>query len=337
MSVTIHQIAAHVGLSAKTVSRILGNEHAPHRPETRARVLSAAQELGYRTNRSARAMRTRRTGSIALLLSTVPQRSVLSTRLLGGIQAELTEHDLHLLIASLPDARLTDEQYLPRVLRDWATDGLLINYTADIPAAMSAIITRHSIPSIWINVKQGADCVHPDDFTAAREATERLIALGHRRIAYVDFGGVTHYSAWDRREGCRDACAAAGMNSPELLEGGGDPSERAEQARAWLQRPTPDRPTAVLVYGAGLAQPIVYAAATCGLNVPGDLSVITIGEESESAVGRPIDTFVLPQELMGRTAASMLVERMTQPGRPLAPRMLPLAFIPGNTVGPQLS
>jgi len=334
MSVTIHQIAARVGLSAKTVSRILGDPHAPHRAETRARVLSAAQQLGYRPNSSARAMRTRRTGSVALLLSTITHRSVLSNRLREGIQVALAEHALHLLIASLPDARLTDEEYLPQVLREWATDGLLINYNADVPAAMPAIIARHAIPSVWINAKREADCVHPDDFAAAREATERLIALGHRRIGFVDFGGVTHYSAADRREACRAALAAANLGPPEILEGGGPPTTRADQACAWLRRPAGDRPTAVLAYGAGLASPIVHAAALCDVQVPRDFSVITVADEPDTSLGRPIDTFVLPQELMGRTAVGMLIEKMTTPDRPLPPCALPLGFAPGSTLGP---
>ena len=334
MTVTIHQIAAHVGLSAKTVSRILSHADAPHRAETRERVLAAARDLGYRPNRSARAMRTRRAGSVALLLSTVTHRSVLSNLLREGIQAALAEHALHLLIASLPDARLTDEEYLPQVLREWATDGLLINYNADVPAAMPAIIARHAIPSVWINAKRESDCVHPDDFAAGREATERLIALGHRRIGFVQFGGVTHYSAADRREACRAALAAAGLGPLELLEGGGAPATRAEQACTWLRRPAADRPTAVLAYGAGLALPIIHAAALCGVQVPGDLSVITVADELDVNLGRPIDTFVLPQELMGRTAVGMLVEKIATPGRSLPPRAIPLAFAPGGTLGP---
>jgi len=257
MTVTIHQIAAHVGLSAKTVSRILSHADAPHRAETRERVLAAARDLGYRPNRSARAMRTRRAGSVALLLSTVTHRSILSNLLREGIQSALAEHGLHLLIASLPDAHLTDEELLPQVLREWATDGLLINYNADVPATMPAIIARHAIPSVWINAKREADCVHPDDFAAAREATERLIALGHRRIGFAAFGGVTHYSAADRLEGCRAALAAAGLGQPQVLEAGGAPAARAALADAWLQAPARVRPTAVLVYGAGLAPPII--------------------------------------------------------------------------------
>lgn len=334
MSITIHQIAAHVGLSAKTVSRVLADPKAPHRMETRERVLAAARELGYRPNRSARAMRTRRTSTVALLLSTVSHRSVLSNLLREGIQAALIECGLHLLIASLPDARLTDEAYLPQVLREWATDGLLINYNADVPAAMPAIIARHQIPSVWINAKREADCVHPDDFAGAREATERLIALGHRRIGFIEFGGVTHYSAADRRDACCAALAAAGLKPPELLEGGGAPDTRAEQACAWLQRPAGDRPTAVLAYGAGLAPPIIHAAVLCGVQVPRDLSVITVADEPDTSLGRPISTFVLPQERMGRAAVEMLVEKMATPDRLLPPRALSLAFAPGSTLGP---
>jgi LacI family transcriptional regulator len=334
MSVTIHEIAAQVGLSAKSVSRILRDENAPHRAETRERVRAVARELGYRANGSARAMRSRRAGSVALLLSTLGYRSVLPDPLREGIQAALAQSRLHLLVAALPDAQLTDEAYLPQVVREWAADGLLINYNADVPPGLPALIARHNIPSVWINAKRNGDCVHPDDFGAAWEATTRLIALGHRRIGFVEFGGVTHYSANDRIEGCRAALAQARLAPPAIFDGGGPPQTRAERARAWLRRPAGERPTAVFVYGAGLAPPILYAAATCGLRVPDDLSVVTFEAEPDASVGRRIDTWVLPEEAMGRAAVGVLLDKVKEPARALPPIALPAVHIPGDTLGP---
>ena len=334
MSVTIHQIAAQVGLSAKSVSRILSNENAPHRPETRERVLAVARELGYRANGSARAMRSRRVGSVALLLSTLGYRSVLPERLREGIQAALTANRLHLLVAALPDAQLTDEAYLPQVLREWAADGLLINYNADVPPGLPVLIARHAIPAIWINAKRDADCVHPDDFGCAHEATERLIALGHARIAYLDYAGVTHYSAPDRLAGCRAALEAAGHAPPLVFNGGGDPATRAERAHVWLARPAGERPTAMLVYGAGLAAPVLYAAAQLRLRVPSDLSLVTIEDAPDNSTGRTLDTMVLPEAAMGRAAVARLLEKIADPTRLLPPLALSAAYAPGTTCAP---
>ena len=136
--------------------------------------------------------------------------------------------------------------------------------------------------------------MHPDEFACAREATERLLALGHRRIGYVEYAGVTHYSAPDRLAGCRAALDAAGQAPPLTFDGGGDPATRAERARGWLAGLGNKRPTAVLTYGAGLAAPVLYAAARLGLRVPGDLSLLTIHDSPETSTGRALDTMVLP-------------------------------------------
>jgi LacI family transcriptional regulator len=293
--------------------------------------------MGYRANGSARAMRSRRAGSVALLLSTLGYRSVLSDRLRAGVQTALAENRLHLLVAALPDPQMTDEAFLPQVLREWAADGLLINYNADVPPGLPALITRHAIPSVWINAKRDADCVYPDDFACAREATERLVALGHRRIAYVDYAGVTHYSAPNRLAGCRAALAVGGYVPPRVFDGGGDPVTRAERAREWLVGFGDERPTVVLAYGAGLAVPILYAAALLGLRVPGDLSLLTIYDSPEVSTGRALDTMVLPEAEMGRTAVSLLLERIANPSRPLPPVALPAVHALGDTCRPPIA
>ena len=332
-AVTIYQIAERVGLSPKTVSRILSGKAALHKPETRERVLQVAAELGYRANSSARAMRRQRFGCVTLLLSNVRQRSVLPAAREDGIQAALAEHDLHLMVAPLPDAKLTDQGFVPRILREYGSDGLLVNYNARIPPRMETLLAEHNLPSVWINVRRESDCVHPDDFDAGRQATERLLALGHRRIAFVDYTEQNHYSNRDREGGCRRAMAPFRRELQVLrAPAGGNAVLPEAAAREWLRHP--ERPTAFVAYNAALALPLLYAACGLGLDVPRDLSVITFDQWIDSTLGRRIDTMVLPEYEIGKTAVAMLVRKIDQPLAAQAALALPAALEAGDTCGP---
>src|SRR4051812_31228185 len=118
-------IARRLNLSQRTVSFCLsGSDRVSE--ETRKRVLKVANELGYRPNRSALSMRTGRFNAIALLQSAHVEYSYLPESLLVGLHEGLASREIRLVLASVPDEKLTDGQYLPSVLREWSVDGFLV-------------------------------------------------------------------------------------------------------------------------------------------------------------------------------------------------------------------
>ncbi|BDI32497.1 LacI family transcriptional regulator [Capsulimonas corticalis] len=327
MPVTLKQIAERSGLSFQTVSKILNNQAPSYRAETREHVLRVAEELGYRPHSSARATRTGRFGSIALVRSTVSDRSTVFEGLLSGIEDTLAEHDLHLMLARLSDQVLGSSELMPKFLRQWTADGLLINYHMDIPAPLQEILHRYNLPSIWINSQQASDCVRPDDFGAGRMAAEHLLGLGHQRIAYA-VHGTRHYSAADRWEGCREAMRAAGL--PERrIEFEGDAYAWAGFWREELTRPS--RPTAVIAYMPHIAQGAFYAALTSGMHIPKDLSLITFAEHVVEETALPLTTYLLPSHAMGRSATEMLVQKIADPQTSLPAQLLPFDGFHGLT------
>jgi hypothetical protein len=183
----IKQIAADCGVSMATVGHILGNKRHMHSEETCVRVLSHAEKLGYRPNSSAKAIGSGRFRCATLLLSTHPTKSNLPDEKLTGIHDALDAHDYHLNIARMTDERMAFDVSLPKFLRQWMTDGILVNYTSEIPERILEGIHADRAPVIWINSKQDGDCVRPDDYLAGYQATERLLDLGHRRIRYAAF------------------------------------------------------------------------------------------------------------------------------------------------------
>ena len=333
MAVTIKQIAEHNGLSIQTVSQILNEKAGAYRPETRERVLESARELGYRPNSSARAMRNGQFGCLALLLSTNQSNSLLPPALLDGIQDGCEEANVTLSIARLPDEKLVSSDVLPKILREWAADGLLIDYNAGIPAEMIALIAKYRLPVVWINSKQEADCVYPDDIAGARLGTESLLKLGHTRIAYVDWLQAGHYSNPDRIAGYSAAMESAGL-TPRLIRERCDVSrlDATRETCAWLQEE--NHPTALLCYNNDVALPMVYAAGVLGLSVPSDLSILTIHDELNNPLTRALDTLLLPERALGKTAVQMLMQKIAAPTIPLAPCPLPLELFPQGSCAP---
>src|SRR5689334_6241280 len=185
--------------------------------------------MGYKPNSSARAMRNGRIDCAALVLSrSHPQvLSHIPVGLLDGLDDELAHHNMHLTVSRLTDEQLSRDDFLPKVLREYMADGMIVNYTHEIPPRMLELIHAHHTPAVWVNAKLKSDCVHPDDLAAADAATRALIEQGHRRIAMLHLiePGVFerlsfeqarprfHYSVADRAEGYARAMHAAGLKS----------------------------------------------------------------------------------------------------------------------------
>ncbi|CAN5504761.1 LacI family DNA-binding transcriptional regulator [soil metagenome] len=337
-AVSLRSIARKTGFSVPTVVQVLGTRGHLYKESTRQRVLAAANEMGYRPNTSARAMRSGRFNGVGLLLSTNSDRSHLPVGLLEGIQAGLAGGDMHLSLSPLPDEKLTSGE-IPKIVRQQMVDGLLINYTDHIPSRLIELIADHQIPSIWLNTDRADDAIRPDDYGASKRATEALLQLGHRSIWYVDYhnshGDVaSHYSAGHRYLGYADAMQAASIEPHAIWENESlKPKDRIAQAAKWIQKE--DRPTAVVCYSPWTAMPVLLAATTlCGLRVPGDLSIVTFSDQMFGDIGVSMSTMLIPEAELGKQAGEMLMTKIEEPERKLATRVLPFVFDAGDTRGP---
>ena len=337
MSVTLKDIAADLGVSYVTVSNALRGTGRLG-DDTRQRVLEAAKRLGYRPNAAARAVLTGRFQCVALVMSPDIRLSGTSQHMIRAMCRELDRHQFHLATSVLEDATLSDPGFMPRILSHLMCDGLLINYTTDFPAAMEPLIQRHQLPSVWLNSRHDADCVYPDDFAAGLMATQRLLQLGHERIAYVDWShghdGIAHehYSVRDRADGYIRAMRDAGR-SPLIVREAAHVQSVDRPGRALDMLRSPDRPTAVLTYGDRNAYPIVLAAAQLSLRIPDDLSIITFAaHDNVNATGVWLNTVVIAEGEIGEAGVRMLMKKLKHPEQPLAPvRIKPTLGLDGCT------
>lgn len=330
--VTIAQIARAAQAAQSTVSCVLNGKfkESGASAERIAQIQAIARTLNYRPSAAARAMRTGRCDAIGLVLSTRPGRISPFLDLWLGLMDDLHTRGLSLTVARLPDDELTDDAALPRLMREWAVDGLLIDYVAEAPAHFSKLLQDHHIPTVWLNHRQSHDAAFPDDRAGARLATEHLIALGHRRIAWHSDNAGPHYSHLDRLAGYTDAMTAAGLRPrPYVGTQWASAADRLPVARRLLEGD--DRPTAVLGYGAQDALPLLVAALERGWRVPRDLSLISFHPEPFAAHGIDLTTAIIPAAAMGRAAVELLLAKIADGNRPQEARALPYHLHPGDT------
>lgn len=337
---TLAAVAEQAGLSIRTVSRILTGTGECHAPATSDRVRRLAARLGYVPNATARAMRSGRFGALALLLSSDANRSYLPPELLAGIQDELRRHDLHLTMSSVSDEQLSEGPSLPKFLRQQLADGLLVNYTHRVPAALDRLVRRLTMPVVWINNAKESDAVCFDDRGAARVLTDHLLALGHRRIAYADFHNdgselERHFSAVDRRRGYEEAMRAAGREPRvAMTDRPFRDADRLAAATALLAGP--DRPTAVIGYSPGRCALPLYLTATVRLRlrVPGDLSLCTFSPLAEDELGFVPTKMRLPEHDLGREAVAMVLRKVSAPDAPSPSLRLAARLVEGESTSP---
>lgn len=337
--VTSADVAKRVGVSRPTVSAVFGARGGTRvSQDLRQRILDAANRMGYRTNTAARAMRRGRFGAIGVVQATESNRGNLSRTALYAIQTRAVEHDMHLTMGMVPDENLSDPAGLPKVLREWCVDGLLISYTSEIPALMNAHIERHCVPAIWMNIKNEQDCVYLDDFGGSRGATDILLELGHRRIAYYgpqpSPGWHQHYSVTDRFEGYAVAMKRAGFKPAPLFQQAirvNDlpvPGESVERLVQHVR--SPDRPTAIVVTAE--AADVLCAARLAGLSVPRDLSLVVLTEGIHTVLGVKPTQMRLHTFGMGYRAFDQLVKKVQRPRQPLDPVAVYCTFDRGQTL-----
>ncbi len=330
MRVTATDIAAAAGVSQPTVSQILNGKGDRYSVLTRSKVHEAVRQLGYRPSSAARSMIRGRTGNVALLLGEQAARSKMHVGLLDGVQAELAAQNLHLMLARVADADLVDVDFVPNILQEWTSDGLLINYTHGYPTRMLDLIRRFAVPTIWLNTLLKRDCVRPDDQAAGFEATTELLRAGHRNIALVAYQPTGHYSNLDRRQGYEQAMQQAGL-TPRIISYPEEGFARDEYGgrfieftRSWMTRT--DRPTGILTTEDWDLHTVLGGALRVGLSIPRDLSIVALraGQVSDThLVDIPVTSYWVPFEQVGRRAVQMLVDRLEGDGEPVPTVVIP--------------
>ncbi|MBC6458227.1 LacI family DNA-binding transcriptional regulator [Actinomadura sp. HBU206391] len=306
MAVTIRDVARACGVHVSTVSRTFSAPHLVN-PETRARVLAVADELGYRPNRAARALTTGRTHNIGLIVADIA--NPFFPPLIKAAQAHARQRDYHVFVADTDEDPRVEEELIQTFTKQ--VDGVLLCSPRLSNRAIDRL--RKDVPFVVVNRRvKGLPAVLMDVGHGARLAVEHLTALGHRRLALL----VGPEGSWTSHEISDAAALAARAQGAELVVlGPNSPTEHGGQIAA--PEVLSAGVTAVLAYNDLVAIGLIEGLADLGVEVPGAISVVGIDDIMPARLGRPkLTTVAMPTVAAGRSAVDMLLQLVgsSEPG-----------------------
>ncbi|MFI7100282.1 LacI family DNA-binding transcriptional regulator [Streptomyces sp. NPDC050161] len=327
---TMADVARRAGVSVATVSHVL-NDTRPVRPDTRAAVLGAIDELGYTPNTLARSLVTARTRSIGLAVSAISNPYF--TEILQGVEASALEAGYSLLIAD-PHDDPVHERKVVQLLHERRVDGMIVAPSAE-PSEMTGYLARRSVPTVFLDrlVGDDHDQVCAENTGPVRQLVEHLADLGHTRIGLV--AGLPGLSTTTERvRGYREGLRARGLPfAPGLLAGGNSEAEGAERATHQLLA-APEPPTAVITANNAMTIGTLRALAARGLQVPRDIALACFDDFSWADLFAPRLTAVAqPSKDIGAAAVRLLLERLADPARPPRTLRLPCTLVHRTSCG----
>lgn len=304
----MRDVAVRAGVSPMTVSRALHDSPAVS-PATKARVLAAADVLGYRPNELARSLRLGRTsGLIGLVVTNLA--NPFYSQLALGVESVLGEQGLKVVLGNTGDD-VEREHRLIAELTSRRVDGLIVvpaggdhSYLSSPALDGIPVVLAARPPS-----RLAADCVLVDDFGGAREATARILRGGARRVGFLGLPPSVWTSS-ERYRGFSVALEEAGLAVDERYvrrhQRTISTAEQATRELLGLSEP----PTALFCVNSRSTLGAVRAITKTGSN----LSLAGFDDlEVADLLGLPLTLVVYDTEELGRQAALLLLDRLAGP------------------------
>ncbi|MGZ3097558.1 LacI family DNA-binding transcriptional regulator [Streptomyces sp. H62] len=322
-------VARLAGVSAQTVSRTLAGH--PHvQQKTRAKVLAAVEQLGYRKNNAARTLSSGRSRTIGLV--TLQTTSSSRTNLTFGIETAARGAGYAVstaTTASLDTAAI--EGALSR-LAEQGVEGVILSVPLVHVSPRIEQLTR-SVPTVTVDGSRtpATEVVAVDQTLVARLATRHLIDLGHETVWHVS-GPEEWLDAAGRRAGWRDTLESAGRPVPPVLEGDWTPA--SGYRNGLILGNIPDV-TAVFVASDDMAFGVIRALHELGRRVPQDISVVGVDDIALAEYCSPsLTTVAQPFAEMGALAVAHLMRHIADPAAAPEPAAVEPALIVRASTAP---
>ena len=263
----LDDVAAAAGVSTATVSLVLRGVAGPS-AATRQRVVATAARLGYRPDRAASALASRRSRLIGMVMDI---RNPFHAELVEDLYEAADRHGYNILLSTI--TRSHDETRAIETLLDSHSEALILLGT-QVPTRRVAALARQ-LPIVVVGrplpSAARVDVVRTDDHDGLEQAVGYLTRLGHRHIAYID-GGKGIVSAV-RRRGYQSAMHHHHLDDQiNVIRGGETESSGASAAPTVMQEQ--NRPTAVLTFNDRCAMGLIETLVRARVDIPGELSVV---------------------------------------------------------------
>ncbi|RPI30489.1 MAG: LacI family transcriptional regulator [Chloroflexota bacterium] len=303
----ILDVARRAGVAPITVSRVINNS-GYFSEEIRQRVESAIKELGYVPNTLARSLRSKKTNTLALVLTDIT--NPFFTVVARGVEDTASDAGFMVIYCNTDESEIEEEKYVQMLLQK-QVDGILLVPARSEPTNIANIKAKGT-PVVVIDRRiEGieADVVRCDSEGGAYQLTQLLLDMGHRHIAVLS--GPQHIStAADRVAGYRRAMTEAGMSSNECIYFGNYHQKSGYEMARQALAVTP-RPTAFFTANNFIAVGALNALQEAGLCVPEDFSLVTFDDLPPTLTTYHFLTAIAqPAYEMGKKAMELLLARL---------------------------
>ncbi|MEV7523236.1 LacI family DNA-binding transcriptional regulator [Streptomyces sp. NPDC091371] len=308
--VTRDDVARLAGTSTAVVSYVINNGPRPVAPATRERVLAAIKDLGYRPDRVAQAMASRRTDLIGMIVPDA--RQPFFAEMAHAVEQAAADRGKMVLVGN-SDYRTEREVHYLRAFLGMRVSGLILvsqgmseQAASEIEAWDARVVLLHERPEAIDDV-----AVITDDIGGAQMATRHLLEHGHAYVACI--GGVENTPSVgdpvaDHVEGWRRAMLESGRSTEgRLIEAPYNRYDAYKVALEVLARP--DRPTAIFCATDDQAIGVLRAARELRIDVPGELAVAGFDDVKEAALtDPPLTTIASDRPAMARAAVDLVLD-----------------------------
>ena len=340
MATRMKDIARALNLSIVTVSKVLNKNDANISDATRQRVLECAKKLNYRTNLAAKGLVTGRSMMIGLI---VPELfHGFFAEVAAGMSDSLAEQNYGLIISSSRDDERLETKEIQQMLAR-SVDALVVaSCNSDAGVLRSA---DREVPVILLDRRVGDRgafwLVGTDDLLAGELATQHLVDIGRKRIAFI--GAPSFSPTSDRRDGYVAVLARAGLKVPpkymvRLPQNEESNHVLGAKLMEQLLKLTP-RPDAVFCYNDPTAWGATRAITEAGLRIPEDIAILGCGNSIYNGFFRnPLTSVDLNAALMGQEAATLALRAIKERSQkvahaPMAVLLRPTLVVRGSTIG----
>lgn len=334
--ITLRDVAKKANVSIGTASMVLNGKSGVS-PETRARVLEAAAELGYQVRVPVPVLSPHCLSTIGLVVkedpNCAPRVNPFYSYVLAGVEAECRRQNLNLMYASVPVDAYNRISALPRMLVENRVDGLLIvgflldHAIAELAKQVGQIV---SLVDSYTTDK-AFDSTVSDNFGGAYAAVSHLIEMGHTRIGLIGSAPDSYPSIRDRRNGYLRALKDHGIHETFIEDSHLVPEAAYHATRRLLER----EPSLTAIFGCNdeVAIAAMRAALDSGRRVPEDLSIVGFDDiDLAQQVIPPLTTVHVDKLLMGALAVRQLVDRAQNPTRATITTVLNVQLIQRQSV-----
>lgn len=302
--VTIKDIAERTGVSYATVSRTLNHRYGVN-PETREKIIAAAEEMGYHPNLHARGLKTNKTNTIALIIPDISNPYF--SDLAHAVSEEAYQRGYITILCSANwDPEIEKAQL--NTLRSHHVDGIIYKPSVDLGEE----VPETDVPLVIVSnmSSEGQNYIEVDNIKGGRIAAAHLMECGYRRIAFAG-GQENSLSDRMRLQGLRTGLEAAGLRVDNELVRHGPFTCKGGYAAAESLMTQDVRPDGIFCGNDKIALGVFQYLVEKGYRVPEDVGIIGFDDIYLASLPQiQLTTIATPRFEMGRLAADMLIRKI---------------------------